>query len=145
MQPIDPLSSAKLIQDAKAARKQAYAPYSKFQVGAAILTSNGQVVTGCNVENASYGLSICAERAALFHAVALGHRHFSAIAICLPNRGSPCGACRQVLSEFNRDLMVYMANESGDLIRESSLGHLLPLAFGPDHLELAPTPPQSPG
>src|SRR5436305_1990648 len=84
-------------------RKQAHAPYSKFQVGAALLTASGKIITGCNVENASYGLTICAERSAVCSAIAAGQRQFVAMAVATPGGHSPCGACRQVLVEFAPD------------------------------------------
>ena len=123
-----------LLQLASQARNHAYAPYSKFQVGAALLATNGEVFTGCNVENASYGLANCAERTAVFKAVSEGIRTFSAIAISVPGGGSPCGACRQVLNEFNPKLTIYLGDEHGTLIRETLLNELLPDAFGPENL-----------
>jgi len=89
-----------LVQAARAARAHAYAPYSGYAVGAAVLTDDGQVVAGCNVENASYGLSLCAERVAVFSAIAAGARRLVAAAVCTPDGGTPCGACRQALLEF---------------------------------------------
>ena len=128
------MNTQELLQLASQARNMAYAPYSKFQVGAALLSTDGDVFSGCNVENASYGLSICAERVAIFKAVSEGVKSFSAIAISVPNGGSPCGACRQVLNEFNPNLKIYLGDENGSLIREISLKHLLPDAFGPENL-----------
>ncbi|MFN3690995.1 MAG: cytidine deaminase [Fimbriimonadales bacterium] len=93
----------RLIHAARAARQNAYAPYSGYTVGAAVLTDNGRIVSGCNVENASYGLSICAERAAVFNAVASGAQRITAVALCTADGGTPCGACRQVLLEFAAD------------------------------------------
>ncbi len=121
-----------LIEAAKRARSNAYAPYSNFAVGAAILTEDGKVFTGCNIENASYGLSICAERVALFKAVSEGHRRFKAIAIVAdtPTPVKPCGACRQVLSEFG-DMDVIMANLKGEYSIKK-LSELLPEAFSKD-------------
>ena len=89
-----------LVQAARAARAHAYAPYSGYAVGAAVLTDDGRVFAGCNVENASYGLSVCAERVAVFSAIAAGARRLVAAAVCTPDGGTPCGACRQVLLEF---------------------------------------------
>ena len=128
------MNAQELLQLASQARNMAYAPYSKFQVGAALLSTDGDVFSGCNVENASYGLSICAERVAIFKAVSEGVKSFSTIAISVPNGGSPCGACRQVLNEFNPNLKIYLGDENGSLIRETSLEHLLPDAFGPENL-----------
>jgi cytidine deaminase len=122
-----------LVRKALAARKHAYAPYSKFKVGAAVLTRDGQVFTGCNIENASYGLCNCAERTALFAAIAAGHRHgqFTHLAV-IGNTDtpiSPCGACRQVMHELGGSkLVVIQANLRGDLI-ETTAGDLLPGAF----------------
>lgn len=117
------------------ARASAYAPYSKFLVGAALLAKNGDVFTGCNVENASYGLTICAERTAVFKAISEGVREYSAIAISVPGGGSPCGACRQVLNEFNPSMKVYLADENGVITSKTSLDILLPDAFGPENLD----------
>ena len=123
-----------LLKLAADAAKSAYAPYSQFQVGAAILSENGEVFTGCNVENASYGLSMCAERTAVFKAISHGARKLTAIAVASPGGASPCGACRQVLNEFDPDITVYLGNEKGQLIRETSIRQLLPDAFGPENL-----------
>src|SRR5262245_57129050 len=99
---------ARLIAAACAARKNAYAPYSQFLVGAALQIVDGDIITGCNVENASYGLTICAERVAIGTAVAAGRREFTAIAIASANGCTPCGACRQVLAEFCADLPIFL-------------------------------------
>lgn len=122
-----------LISAAADARGRAYAPYSHFAVGAALLASDGQVYTGCNVENASYGLTICAERNAIAHAVAAGQRAFTAIAVVTENGVTPCGACRQVLAEFNPQLLVILADIAGNQ-RRYRLSELLPAAFGPADL-----------
>lgn len=98
----------RLQSEARAVRDRAWARYSKFQVGAALLTSDGQVVTGCNVENSSYGLTICAERAAVCAAVALGFTSFTAICISLDGVPVPCGACRQFLVEFAPEMVVLL-------------------------------------
>lgn len=119
-----------LIKAAKAVRKQAYAPYSEYAVGAALLTAEGNIFTGVNVENASYPLSMCAERSALFSAVSAGERKFTTIAVVTRNGGSPCGACRQVLSEFGLDIRVLVGNEDEEIIQEITVGELLPLSFG---------------
>ncbi len=118
-----------LILDARAAREHAYAPYSRFAVGAALRTRTGRVFRGCNVENLSYGLTICAERNALFAAVAAGEREFDAIAIVADSKEpvTPCGACRQVLAEFALDLAVTSATLEGATF-ESSVRNLLPRA-----------------
>jgi len=118
-----------LIALALEARKKAYAPYSHFPVGAALLAESGQVYAGCNVENASYGLSICAERVALFKAVAAGEQRFKAIAVVTETMATPCGSCRQVLAEFGEDeLQVIVANPEGQM-EIYTLGELLPAGF----------------
>ena len=124
-----------LLQLAADAAKSAYAPYSGFHVGAALLCEDGEVYTGCNVENASYGLSNCAERTAVFNAVSQGKRQFTAIAVSVPGGGAPCGACRQVLNEFNPEMIVYLGDENGQLVRQTSVSELLPDAFGPENLD----------
>ena len=117
-----------ILQAAREARLRAYAPYSRFQVGAAILGVGGEVVSGCNVENLSYGLTLCAERSAVCAAVARGIREFRGIAVCADTRRpiSPCGACRQVLAEFG-DFPVFLCTVAGEVF-ESSVGVLLPRA-----------------
>lgn len=122
-----------LIEQAKQAREGAYAPYSQFAVGAALLTRSGRVFTGANVENASYGLTVCAERVAVFKAVAAGEREFAAIAIASSNGASPCGACRQVLAEFGLDMLV-ISVDMDDRVRQWRLEELLPASFGPQDL-----------
>lgn len=126
-----------LIHSALDAREWAYAPYSHYKVGAALLTTSGRVYDGVNVENAAYPNGICAERVAVFKAVSEGEREFSAIAIVTSNGGSPCGACRQVLSEFGQDTLVYLADENGEIYRETTVAGLLPDAFGRENLEEA--------
>ncbi len=116
----------RLIELAREVRRQAYAPYSNFRVGAALLGASGQVYTGCNVENISYGLTVCAERVALFKAVSEGEREFRAIAVVTDNAASPCGACRQVLSEFGRDMEVIIAQDGCEGYEILSLSDLLP-------------------
>ncbi|WP_374193899.1 cytidine deaminase [Alkalihalobacillus sp. BA299] len=119
------------MDEAKSARKKAYVPYSKFPVGAALLTKNGQVYKGCNIENASFGLTNCAERTAIFKAVSEGVNEFSAIAIVADTDRPvpPCGACRQVLTEFCQpEMPVYLTNLKGD-VQETTIGDLLPGAF----------------
>jgi len=125
---------AELVQQALAARTRAYTPYSGYQVGAAVLTEAGEVVLGCNVENAAYPATICAERVALTAAVAQGKRHFTAIAVATRNGGSPCGTCRQVMMELGPDMTVYIADESG-AYRTTTVRALLPDGF--DHDKLA--------
>ena len=123
-----------LIEAACAVRGNAYAPYSNYKVGAAILVEDGRVFSGVNVENASYGLSICAERTAVFKAVSEGAKKILAVAICTANAGSPCGACRQVLVEFGGDIPVWYVDTKGTVI-ETSLHKLIPDHFGPGHLD----------
>ena len=124
-----------LILKANEAREQAYAPYSRYQVGAAVLTADGQVFTGCNIENAAFHSSLCAERVAIFKAVSEGHRQLRAIAVVTSNGGSPCGGCRQVMREFGgKQLIVLIADGSGTLLEELTLEELLPRSFGPEEL-----------
>ncbi|HBV88117.1 MAG TPA: cytidine deaminase [Desulfosporosinus sp.] len=126
-----------LILHAKAAYEQAYVPYSHYPVGSAALFSSGKIYSGCNVENASYGLTICAERNTIFQAIARGERVLKGIAIAVPSDvfPSPCGACRQVIREFALDCPVVLINGQGQM-RWTSLKSLLPEAFGPEYLEL---------
>ena len=123
-----------LVQAALEAREHAYAPYSHFRVGAALLTRSGRVFTGANVENASYGLSVCAERVAAFNAVAAGEREFEAIAVVTDNGVMPCGACRQVLAEFGPDMRIIVADAEGNS-RTYRLPDLLPGRFTPEDLK----------
>lgn len=134
MTPLPENESQSLIDQAKAARRSAYAPYSKYLVGAALRTKSGKVFTGVNVENAAFPSSMCAERNAVFKAVSEGEREFASIAVVTKNGGSPCGACRQVLSEFGLDTIVLIADEEGKLLQETTVNDLLPGAFTPDHL-----------
>lgn len=131
---ITPDQRAELIRRAEAARQGAYAKYSDYAVGAAVLTEGGNVYTGANVENASYPLSMCAERVAVFKAVTAGERSIRAVAVVTENGGSPCGACRQVLSEFGPEAAVYMVDGQGVVIVETDVSGLLPHAFGPGDL-----------
>ena len=125
-----------LAETARAVRDNAYAPYSGFKVGAALRAGDGTVYAGCNVENASYGMSICAERAAVCKAVSEGERDFEVLAICGPGGAPPCGACRQVLHEFSPGLLILIANEHKTLIAKHKLADLLPVAFGPESLDI---------
>ena len=122
-----------LIRAAQAAAKRAHAPYSNFRVGAALLAEDGAITVGCNVENASYGLTVCAERNALFAAVANGHRSFQALAIVAEpsdEPAPPCGACRQVLAEFCDDLLIVSLTPAGKR-QDFTLSELLPHPFKP--------------
>ena len=132
---ITPEQKQQLIAAACTARENAYVPYSNYPVGAALLMADGAIVTGVNVENASYGLTICAERAAVFHAVAQGEKGFQAIGLCVPGAGAPCGACRQVLHEFAPAIKLFIADEKDETIHELELADLLPRAFGPGDLQ----------
>jgi cytidine deaminase len=123
-----------LVEAAIAASQMAYAPYSNYAVGAALQAQNGTIYTGCNVENASYPVSICAERTALVKAVSEGQRAFTTIAVVTRNGGSPCGICRQMLYEFAPDLRVIIANQAGDVLQDICLSDLLPYGFGPNSL-----------
>jgi cytidine deaminase len=123
-----------LIQLAVEARRRAYAPYSKYPVGAALRTKSGRIYTGCNIENAAYPVSICAERVAIFKAVSEGEKDFEVIAVATRDGGTPCGSCRQVLSEFGLDTVVLIADEQGRMNLKTTVRDLLPGAFGPESL-----------
>lgn len=133
--PLNPAQEADLAARASQARQWAYAPYSDYHVGAALLTDSGRVYDGVNVENAAYPSTICAERTAVVKAVSEGERQFVAIAVSSAGGGSPCGACRQVLAEFGLDTAVLLVNEAGAITHRATLRDLLPLAFGPDALK----------
>ncbi len=139
------MDTAELIKAALSARRRSYAPYSRYRVGAALLCDDGSIVCGCNVENASYGATVCAERVAVFSAVASGKRRFEAIAVAggadveydeLSSMAYPCGVCRQVLREFvdPATFKVYVARSADDY-EQYTLGELLPKSFGPDNLK----------
>lgn len=120
-----------LIQQARSAQRAAYAPYSKYQVGCALETNDGAIFTGCNIENASYGATLCAERVAIFKAVSEGHRHFRRIVICTDSStpAAPCGLCRQVMAEFfgpELEIILCGANETE---RRYTFAELLPHPF----------------
>jgi cytidine deaminase len=123
-----------LLRAAIEASKKSYSPYSNYAVGAALLSATGKLYKGCNVENASYGATICAERTAVVKAVSEGERDFVAVAVVTRNGGSPCGVCRQVLYEFNPDMMVFLGSTEGKLLNEYPLHVLLPNGFGPKQL-----------
>ena len=124
-----------LIQTAIEARQKAYAPYSNYPVGAALLTESGRIYNGVNVENAAYPTTICAERVAVFKAVSEGEQNFQAIAVVTENGGTPCGSCRQVLAEFGLEITVLIADTAANLIEEIKLTDLLPRAFIPKDLK----------
>ena len=126
--------ASKLIYRALAARQRAYAPYSHYMVGAALLTVSGRIYEGANIENVAYPVSICAERVAVFKAVSEGEKEFAAVAVVTVNGGSPCGSCRQVLAEFGLDTTVIIADKDGRVVLETTVGELLPGAFRPDDL-----------
>lgn len=129
------INPRRLLKLAAQVRERAYAPYSQYSVGAAVVGKSGRVYVGCNVENASYGLTVCAERTALFKGISEGEREFQAIAVVTPSGGSPCGACRQVLSEFMPPhALVVLGNAQGEPTRLATLGELLPDAFTPQRL-----------
>jgi cytidine deaminase len=124
------------LAEAKAASLNAYSPYSKFAVGAAILSSDGQIYRGCNVENASFGLTMCAERNAVFRAIEQGMTSIRAMALYTPTSTptAPCGACRQVLSEFGGNIQIRCYG-NGPIITKTSIAEMLPLAFGPSDIK----------
>jgi len=124
----------KLIQAAHLAEQQAYAAYSNYAVGAALLTKEGEIITGCNIENAVFPLTLCAERVAIFKAVSESKMEFEAIAVVTRNGGTPCGSCRQVMREFSKDLPILIANEEEELVLETTLQRLLPYSFGPEDI-----------
>ncbi|QED50179.1 cytidine deaminase [Cytobacillus dafuensis] len=126
----------KLIEEAKIAREKAYVPYSKFKVGAALLTEDGKVYHGCNIENAAYSMCNCAERTAIFKAYSEGDKKYTAMAVVADTERpcSPCGACRQVIAELcPKDMKVILTNLKGD-IQEITIEELLPGAFSPEDL-----------
>jgi len=123
-----------LVSAARKARERSYAPYSEFRVGAALLDTNGKVHVGCNIENVSYGLAVCAERVAVLHAVASGVTSFTSLAIAVPtpDPAPPCGMCLQTLVEFCDDLEIFLATE--DEVERTSLRAVLPRNFNPRYL-----------
>lgn len=131
------MDTKELVKLAIQAKENAYVPYSKFRVGAALLAKNGQVYTGCNIESASYTPTNCAERTAYFKAVSEGVREFEAIAITSDVDGYtyPCGVCRQVMREFSKELKIIIANTEEDY-KEYTLDEIFPFGFGPEDLEL---------
>ena len=130
------MNKVELMEQSKIARERAYVPYSEFKVGAALLATDGTVFHGCNIENSGYSMTNCAERTAFFKAISDGIKDFAAIAIVADTEGpcSPCGACRQVMSEFCApDMPVYLTNLKGDVL-ETTVEQLLPGAFTPGDL-----------
>lgn len=124
-----------LIAAARKARRHAYAPYSNYAVGAAVLGRSGKVYTGCNIENAAYPTGLCAERVAVFKAISEGERQVLALAVVTRNGGSPCGACRQVLSEFAEDdVLIWVASSQGRNVQTYAMQDILPDRFGPRQL-----------
>ena len=131
------ISFEKLMDEAEKARSHSYSPYSHYSVGAALLTKDGKIYSGCNIENASYTPTICAERNAFFKAVYDGVREFEAIAIIGSGESPsyPCGVCRQVMAEFcNKDFIILTANQDRTIIVKNTLNELLPNSFGPKDL-----------
>jgi cytidine deaminase len=118
-----------LIDLARESRRRAYAPYSNYQVGAVLRTRSGRIFTGCNIENAAYPTSMCAERTAIFKAISEGEKEFDVIAVVTSNGGMPCGSCRQVMAEFGLDTAVLVADAEGRLVLETTVDGLLPGAF----------------
>ncbi len=127
------VSKEVLWQAALEARAYAYVPYSNYKVGAALVTQSGKIYSGCNIENAAYGPCNCAERTAIFKAVSEGEQDFEAIVVVTSNGGTPCGICRQVMREFSKDLVVYVADTEG-IKKEYKLSELLLDGFGPEDL-----------
>ncbi|MFQ5611472.1 MAG: cytidine deaminase [Anaerolineae bacterium] len=130
---VDAETRDRLIQEATAAREASYSPYSKYKVGAAVLTKSGRVYRGCNIENAAYTPSVCAERTAIFKAISEGERDFLALAVVTENGGAPCGVCRQVMREFAPQLTIINADLDGQ-VEVYSLPEVLPHSFGPEDL-----------
>ena len=124
---------AELLNQALDARNYSYSPYSKYKVGAALLTKSGKVYTGCNIENVGHSAAVCAERTAIFKAVSEGETDFAAIAVATANGGSPCGVCRQVMREFASDLIVIIGDVTGQY-QVLTLSDFLPYSFGPENL-----------
>lgn len=134
---ISPSQRDLLLKMAQTVRPRAYAPYSHFKVGAAVLGANGQIYTGVNIENASFGLTVCAERNAIGALVADGETKITAVAVCTSNGVTPCGACRQVLLEFGDDIPIWLINEDSQTVRQTSLHALLPDHFEQSQLDVS--------
>jgi cytidine deaminase len=131
---LDQEQKVDLVRIANQVRKWAYAPYSKYLVGAAVLTDSGRVYDGVNIENAAYPVTVCAERVAIFKAVSNGEKEFQAIAVVTKNGGMPCGSCRQVMAEFSPEMLVIIADENEIIKTEKKVNDLLPGAFRADSL-----------
>ncbi len=132
--PLKAEQKKELIESAIHAREWAYAPYSHYAVGAALLTASGKVYEGVNIENAAFPTTMCAERVAVYKAVSEGEREFTAIAVATENGGSPCGSCRQVLAEFGLQTLIIIADVTGKIHLEGTVEKLLPTAFTPEDL-----------
>ncbi len=124
----------KLIEAAQLAQNNAHAPYSKYKVGAAVLTADDTIISGCNVESSSYGLTCCAERAALYSAISNGHNKFKALAVITKDGGTPCGACRQVIWDLCGNILIFIADGDGN-VAETTSTNLLPNAFDDSSLK----------
>jgi cytidine deaminase len=124
-----------LVDLANTARQRAYVPYSNYPVGSSLRTKTGRIFTGVNVENAAYPQTMCAERIAIFKAVSEGETEFEIITVVTENGGSPCGGCRQVMAEFGLDTVVILADKTGKIVQETTVGELLPGAFTPEKLK----------
>ena len=133
--PLTREQQAELVAAAIEGYNRAYAPYSNYHVGAALLGTSGNTFIGCNVENAAYPASICAERTAITKAVSENEREFIALALVTRDGGSPCGICRQVMNEFAPNIEIIIANADGEILSTHNLPSLLPLGFGPSNLE----------
>jgi cytidine deaminase len=131
---LNPDQISQLIIAACEVRKWAYTPYSKYAVGAAVLTTSGKIYDGVNIENAAFPTTMCAERVAMYKAISEGELHFEAIAVVTENAGSPCGSCRQVMAEFGLDVIVIIADLDGKVKLETTVKNLLPQAFTPKDL-----------
>ena len=128
------INEGQLVEAALAGSERAYIPYSNYRVGAALLTATGQVFTGCNIENAGYSPTICAERTAMVKALSEGHQEFTTIAVVSRGAGSPCGVCRQFMFEFAPAMKVILADLDGQVQLITTLSELLPHGFGPANL-----------
>jgi cytidine deaminase len=124
-----------LVDLANTARQRAYVPYSNYPVGSSLRTKTGRIFTGVNVENAAYPQTMCAERIAIFKAVSEGETEFEIITVVTENGGSPCGGCRQVMAEFGLETVVILADKTGKIVQETTVGELLPGAFTPEKLK----------